>query len=53
VARIDVFNIFNNRQVTQFDEVGEASAASPSATYRLPIQYQAPRSVRFGFDLTF
>ena len=53
VLRMDVFNLFDSSQVVVYDAVGESSAQTPSTTYKLPITYQAPRSVRFGFDWTF
>ena len=53
VLRLDVFNIFNSQQVVQYDEVGDTAAATVSGTYKLPLTYQSPRSVRFGFDLVF
>ena len=52
VLRADAFNLFNAQQVIQNDEVGD-SASAPSPTYKLPLTYQTPRYIRFGFDLTF
>lgn len=53
VLRADVFNIFNSQQVIQYDEVGDVSGKALSGTYMLPLSYQTPRYVRFGFDLVF
>lgn len=64
VLRADVFNIFNAQGVQESYEQGEPRGtilSTPAATYGKPgsgglntsSAYQAPRSVRFGFDLSF
>lgn len=53
VLRADIFNIFNFEGTTDINEFGEDGAGVPDANYRAPLGYQAPRSVRLGFDLTF
>ncbi|AVQ03434.1 TonB-dependent receptor [Caulobacter segnis] len=54
VLRADVFNVFNSKAVTdtwEFGEVGGVGDTDPN--YKSPTGYQAPRSIRFGFDLEF
>ncbi|WP_245158284.1 MULTISPECIES: TonB-dependent receptor [unclassified Brevundimonas] len=53
VFRADVFNVFNRRNVTEANEFGEVDGGGIDPEYRSPIAYQAPRSVRIGFDLAF
>ena len=53
VLRMDAFNIFNTQNVIQNSEVGNATSTSAVGSYKLPIYYQTPRYVRFGFDYTF
>jgi hypothetical protein len=51
--RADVFNVFNQKNVTQNYEVGDSSASSVDVNYKKPIEYQTPRYVRLGFDWAF
>ena len=53
VLRADILNVFNLQSVTQNNEFGEDDAGNIDATYMAPTVYQAPRSVRFGFDWAF
>ena len=57
-VRLDVFNFFNNHAVTEVDEFAEEDTSSPpnyllNPNYGLARAYQSPRSVRFGFGLSF
>ena len=51
--RVSVFNVFNQSNATEYNEVGTSGAGAPNATYGLPSVYQAPRSVRFQLKLGF
>ena len=51
--RADVFNLFNQDNATQFSEVGDASAGVVDQHFGDVTQYQPPRTVRLGFDLSF
>jgi len=53
VLRADIFNLFNQDGVTSFEERGETNTGGRRSQYGLPIAYQDPRYVRFGFDLDF
>ncbi|KQY91479.1 hypothetical protein ASD21_17485 [Caulobacter sp. Root1455] len=53
VLRADIFNVFNLQGATDFDEFGETAGGQASATYGKVRAYQAPRSVRLGFDWQF
>lgn len=53
VLRADVFNLFNLQGATDWDEFGETAGGQASATYAKPTAYQAPRSIRIGFDWQF
>ncbi|WP_425989541.1 TonB-dependent receptor [Brevundimonas sp. TWP2-3-2] len=53
VLRADIINVFNLQGVTQINEFGEDDSGNLDATYGAPTVYQAPRSVRFGFDWAF
>lgn len=53
VFRVDVFNILNLEGLAEANEFGELSPGDPDPDYKGPIAYQAPRSVRFGFDFEF
>jgi hypothetical protein len=53
VLRVDVFNVFNLDGMVEANEYGEVSLGIPDPNYKGPIAFQAPRSVRFGFDLEF
>ncbi len=53
VLRADVFNIFNSKGVTEANEYGELVGGAPDTDYKAPISYQAPRTMRVGFDWQF
>lgn len=53
VLRADIFNVFNLQGVVEANEFGETQTGAPSPTYRGPTAYQAPRSIRIGFDWQF
>lgn len=53
VLRADIFNLFNLQGGTDYDEFGETAGGQASATYGMVRAYQAPRSVRLGFDWQF
>lgn len=57
VATVDIFNVFDNDEVTRVVEQGVSRFAgrvgSLSPTYGLPRSYQSPRSVRFGLRYQF
>ncbi|MDR7118231.1 TonB-dependent receptor [Caulobacter sp. BE254] len=53
VLRADIFNVFNADGVNSFEEAGDTDEGGPNPDYGKPIAYQAPRYVRFGFDLAF
>jgi hypothetical protein len=50
---IDVFNVFNFKSKTDYQEFGDNVDGSLNANYGLPIGYQPPRSVRFTLGLRF
>lgn len=51
--RADVFNVFNLQQATGRNEFGDLAGGGPNPNYDLVTEYQTPRWVRLGFDLTF
>ncbi len=51
--RASVFNVLNQKQALDYQEVGTAGNGTPSALYQQPLTYQAPRSVRFQFGVNF
>ena len=53
VLRVDIFNLFNLDSATELNEFGENASGNVRGDYLLPVAYQAPRSVRFGFDWQF
>lgn len=53
VLRADLFNVFNLDGVSERNEFGESGSGAARADYMYPIAYQAPRSVRVGFDWSF
>lgn len=53
VLRADVFNIFNSQAVQEAYEFGETDGGTADEDYGRPTAYQAPRSVRVGFDWQF
>lgn len=54
-AALDVFNLFNERNVTRVVEQGETYniPGRPVLTYGMPRSYQSPRSVRFTLRYSF
>jgi hypothetical protein len=52
-ARLDVFNMLDNDAVTKVDEVAEERTLQPNPDYLRPRFFQAPRSVRLGFGVSF
>jgi hypothetical protein len=53
VLRADVFNVFNLKSGIEKDEFGEKAGGAVNTQYQMITAYQAPRSVRFGFDWQF
>ncbi|ATY34008.1 TonB-dependent receptor [Sphingomonas psychrotolerans] len=51
--RFDVFNLFNLKSVTAYNQAGQLSDDSPNPLYRTPVAYQSPRYVRLQFRLGF
>ncbi|KGQ17812.1 Oar protein [Lysobacter dokdonensis DS-58] len=53
--QMDVFNLLGNDQVTEYVETGDKNRAAPVASqdYLLPINYTAPRYVRFSARYDF
>lgn len=51
--RFDVFNLFNSKSVTAFNEAGELGNGTPNPLYRTPQAYQTPRYVRMQFRVGF
>lgn len=51
--RFDVFNLFNMKSVTVYNQAGELSDGSANPLYRTPQTYQTPRYVRMQFRLGF
>ena len=54
-AQVDVFNVFNSDAITEYVETGDKNRASPVASldYGLPVNFQAPRSVRLSITYDF
>lgn len=53
VLRADIFNVFNLDSAIQANEFGEGDDGQPEGDYQAPTAYQAPRSIRIGFDWAF
>jgi hypothetical protein len=51
--RLDAFNLLNNDTVTEFYERAENRNFQPDPNYLEPRHHQHPRSVRFGFGVSF
>jgi len=51
--RLSVFNVLNDKAVINLQEVGTTGAGAPSPNYGLPLNFQAPRSVRMQFGVSF
>jgi outer membrane receptor protein involved in Fe transport len=53
-VRADIFNVFDNQGVDWYWEFAEDSwNGAPDPYYGEPLMYQTPRSVRFGFGVSF
>tara|TARA_R110000868_G_scaffold29558_16_gene110059 strand:- start:3835 stop:6855 length:3021 start_codon:yes stop_codon:yes gene_type:complete len=53
VLRADVFNLLDSSAGTDFNENGDTAAGTVNPNYQSVTNYQAPRSVRIGFDWAF
>nr|WP_316627947.1 TonB-dependent receptor [uncultured Brevundimonas sp.] len=55
VGTVDIFNLFDNDEVTRVVEQGVSRVdnTSPGATFGLARTYQSPRSLRFGLRYRF
>lgn len=53
VFRADIFNVLNLQSAVEMNEFGEDDAGNPDVNYQAPNTYQAPRSIRIGFDWAF
>ncbi|HYD26640.1 TonB-dependent receptor [Brevundimonas sp.] len=53
VLRADIFNVFDLDSSIQANEFGEGDDGQPEGDYQAPTAFQAPRSVRIGFDWAF
>ena len=51
--RVDVFNVFNQKAVTDIRELGTQGSGRPRGDYGTPLNYQQPRYVRFQFSVDF
>lgn len=51
--RLDVFNLFNSKAVTTYNNFGEQGDGSANPDYRSPVNYQTPRYVRLTARLGF
>ncbi|GIU67350.1 hypothetical protein [Candidatus Phycosocius spiralis] len=51
--RLDIFNVLNSQRAVDYNEIGNEADGKPNLFYRVPTQYQAPRSVRLGFSYEF
>jgi hypothetical protein len=52
-AHLDVFNVFDNDEVVQIEDVAEDAYFVPNPNYLEPRFFQPPRSVRIGFGVSF
>jgi hypothetical protein len=52
-ARLDVFNVFDNDEVVQIEDVAEDEYFVPNPNYLEPRFFQPPRSIRIGFGVSF
>jgi hypothetical protein len=50
---VNVFNVFNQRNPTSFDQTSEDAPYSVSNTFGLPIGFTAPRSVQFSLSYDY
>lgn len=53
VLRLDVFNIFNIRGVSERSEFGDLPDGAPDPNFQRALTAQPPRSVRLGFEWAF
>lgn len=51
--RLDVFNIFNERNALDFEERGTLNNGTPRNTYREATSYQGPRAVRLQLAIRY
>ena len=51
--KVDVFNLFNNDRVLEYNEVKDSSRTSVDPNYLNDVNYQTPRSVRFTVRYDF
>jgi Carboxypeptidase regulatory-like domain len=51
--KVDVFNVFNQRNVLDRNELGTQGNGNPRGDYGFPTVYQSPRSVRFELGFKF
>jgi len=51
--RIDVFNVFNEKNALDFEERGTVTNGRPRSDYGLPTIYQTPRYFRFQLGVNF
>lgn len=54
--KVDVRNIFNFNQITEYEEQGEigsGTAPSPNPNFKTPVNFQSPRSVRLTARYSF
>lgn len=52
-ARLDVLNVFDFDDVTEFDEGADEDSGVASPTFGLPLFFQRPREVRVGLQYDF
>lgn len=51
--RVDVFNVFNRKAVTDLNELGTQDSGAPRGDYGLATSYQTPRFVRLQLAVDF
>ena len=52
-ARVDAFNVFNNDTLVEVDEDAEDETFTSNPSYGMATYFQSPRSIRFGFGVSF
>ena len=50
---LNIFNLFNERKVTSWDQNSEDGPYSVSNTYKLPVSYTTPRSLQFSMTFDY
>lgn len=50
---VNVFNVFNQRNPTSFDQTSEEAPYSVSNTYGIPVGFTSPRSVQFSLSYDY